>query len=463
MLISLLCIIYGVYFLYKRKLNILTYGMYLVNPAVVALTIPVVIAFKRYLAILLLLLYLKDLYINQKKKKKIYYHFPLKVASWIMFISSILVISFDNRFEPIHRVLYPLMDALDVYFPLFLTYFFTLKYHQYIGEIKNPNIICSYIVFAYAMIQVIGGVDFINDFIFSMQAPDDSYDEVVQETFRGFRVKSFYRYTFDLGYNGSLFVLTALTFIILKGKASIFQIICMVCGLGCVVLSGSRTVLLSALFSILVLFMMTKISKVKIKVVLGTLAFGLLIYLFVPPVTNLVDVSIGSILLNDDKSQIEGSSVDMRIGQLIGTIAMWAKHPILGNGFKYIFLELGWKSNEFVGDMFGYESLLFNVLIERGLVGLIAYTIFIYSIFRYFFKNRKYNRALSSMGISIITVFTLFAIGTGALDSWFNTMAILGVLMGSIESLKRTTFSRNVVMNREVPWKCIGVQSLDRR
>ena len=439
MIIILLCTIFAIFFLYKRKLNVLVYGMYLVNPAVIALTVPVITTFKRYLAILLFILYLKDWYINYRKNIKSNYHFPLKVASWIMFISSVFVMSFDNRFFPVYKFLYPLMDALDVYFPLFLTYFFTIKYHQYFGEVKNPTIICSYIVFGYAIIQVIGGVDFINNYIYSVQTPDEYYYDVVEETCRGYRVKSLYRYVFDLGYNGALFSLTALIFIIARGKTTYALIFCMICGVGCMVLSGSRTVMLSGFIAILLLFMLTKASKIKVKVVFGVLVFCVLAYLFVPSFTFMVDNSIGSVLLNDSSSQrrIDGSSVEMREGQLYGAKAMWLQHPILGNGFKYIFLDLGWGSNKYVGDMFGYESLLFNVIIERGLVGLIAYVIFFYSIFRYFIKNRKYNSALSGMGICVMTLFTFFSLGTGALDSWFNTMAILGILMGTIETMKR--------------------------
>ena len=158
-------------------------------------------------------------------------------------------------------------------------------------------------------------------------------------------------------------------------------------------------------------------------------------YLFIAPINNMVNLTIDTIFFQS-KDLESGSSVSMRETQFLSALALWQQNPILGNGFKYIFLDLDWKNFTRTDGMAGFESIIYSLLIERGIVGIIVYVTLFLSIFIYYYKNLQYSRQLSALGLSIHIFFLLFAIGTGVLDSWLNTMLLHGILIKNIELSK---------------------------
>ena len=71
--------------------------------------------------------------------------------------------------------------------------------------------------------------------------------------------------------------------------------------------------------------------------------------------------------VNSDK--VHGSNSDMRMEQLLVTLIYWARSPIWGNGNGFVWTFV----KEVDADIAGAESIWFQVLLDQGLVGAVAY------------------------------------------------------------------------------------------
>ena len=145
----------------------------------------------------------------------------------------------------------------------------------------------------------------------------------------------------------------------------------------------------------------------------------------------MVNITIDTLIYQDSNLD-KGSSVSMRTAQMAGAVILWEKSPIIGNGYNYIFVDLNWKKGTYHGKMAGFESIVYSLLIERGIVGIFVYVIFFFVLLLYFYTNRKVP--ISVFGISTICFFLFYAIGTGVLDAYVNMMAFIGISIACIES-----------------------------
>lgn len=434
LLISFLCFLWSFFLVKNRKIKLLIFAMFLASPIIIVFRLPVEMPIKRWIACTLLFIYLRDIFLHRKHMSL---NFPLKYPLALMFLGSILLIAFDQRFAISYRFLYPILDALDTYYPLFLGFYFVSSIDSIIKMYK-PLLVCCFIVCLYGIFNYITFENPLVEFLIRIYEIDSRTFEIIlysgwEEVRRG--VMSIYRYTFDFGYNSGLFLLLLFYYLLSYKKNNKIHYICLVLALGGIFLSASRTVMLSALFSLLLFFIFSYKSTKKTRIILFVSVVMLGSYLLIPPINNMVNLTIDTIFFQT-KDLESGSSVSMRETQFLSALALWQQNPILGNGFKYIFLDLDWKNFTRTDGMAGFESIIYSLLIERGVVGIIVYVTLFLSIFIYYYKNLQYSRQLSALGLSIHIFFLLFAIGTGVLDSWLNTMLLHGILIKNIELSK---------------------------
>jgi hypothetical protein len=80
----------------------------------------------------------------------------------------------------------------------------------------------------------------------------------------------------------------------------------------------------------------------------------------------------------------------------------------------------------------GFESYLYLLLIEQGVIGLATNAAFFISLIMFFWKTRSYTKELSALGLSACLMFLTFILGTGPLNSWAITMSLLGITIKSV-------------------------------
>ncbi len=248
-----------------------------------------------------------------------------------------------------------------------------------------------------------------------------------------FRVQSMFKYAFDYGY-----ICAAMLILHLHGwhrhleKNSSFVIVLACCSFG-IISCGCRIVWVSTIFSIVCYYMWSfKLNK--------TLQFGLITvilmiisYNTIPEVEEKVN-AVTDIFVED--SETGGSSIQLRMVQYMYVLYYTEGNEFLGLGEGYWGHTYA-EDPALVFGLAGIESVLLKYLLERGIIGLALWASFYIIIFQYFWWNRKKVRNLTGMGISILTLYIVFSIGTGELGSVYPTMLLLGFVTKAIESKKK--------------------------
>lgn len=148
------------------------------------------------------------------------------------------------------------------------------------------------------------------------------------------------------------------------------------CGVG-VLITGTRSVIAASCVALIGVgchemlrprFMLVKI--IAALVVLGVAA---------PFLMEIVDSFI-----NTDQSSVGGSTSDMRMEQLLISLYYWSMSPIWGNGSGFIWHYV----QEVDKDIYGAESIWFQILVDFGAVGALAYLVCIFNSFVSLAKKR---------------------------------------------------------------------------
>lgn len=139
-----------------------------------------------------------------------------------------------------------------------------------------------------------------------------------------------------------------------------------------------------------------------------------------------------------ENNETEGSSIQMRMSQYLYVLSCTEGNELLGVGKGY-WVHTYAEDQRSVEGLLGVESVFLSYLLERGIIGLVLWATFYTVVSIYFWKNRKRRKALTGLGVSILTLYLVFSIGTGELGSVYPTMLLLGMTMKMIEAKRRRT------------------------
>lgn len=260
---------------------------------------------------------------------------------------------------------------------------------------------------------------------------DVALGDVYTESDR-FRVQSMFKSAFDYGY-----ICVAILMLHIHGWYRRFEsdraffMVLACCSFG-IISCGCRTVWVSAIMSIACYSMW--VFHLNRNVLLGMMAMILMIlsYYTVPAVEEKVN-SVTDVFVED--SETGGSSIALRMSQYASVLIHTEGNEWLGLGkgyWSYSYAEDPYS----VAGLWGIESVILSYLLEQGIAGLALWAIFYIGIFRYFWKNRRKRKALTGLGVSLLTLYLFFSIGTGELGSVYPTMLLLGFVIKAIESAK---------------------------
>lgn len=202
-----------------------------------------------------------------------------------------------------------------------------------------------------------------------------------------------------------------------------------------VLTSGVRTALGAVIITVLLGILYLK----KIKYFLyGGLAFILVINVLpiIYPEANDYVMSI----INPDESSTKGSSMDMRLEQLIGSYNIVENDLIFGKGYCWT----SWYNTTFGTHptALWFESLIYVILVDSGLVGFVIWVIFLLSFYRYIVNNYddQYQRLTL---LSLFVYFIVFCCVTGdfGIQNVLFYYTILVGIMSLENKQKYETFS----------------------
>ena len=92
------------------------------------------------------------------------------------------------------------------------------------------------------------------------------------------------------------------------------------------------------------------------------------------------------------------------------------------------------------------ESYLCFLGVEYGLINIVAVITFFTSLILYTIKNRRVNKTLYSMLLSITLTYMLYLATAYMGNSWLYAMPAIGFLVGAIEREKRTYKNEDAIL-----------------
>ena len=145
------------------------------------------------------------------------------------------------------------------------------------------------------------------------------------------------------------------------------------------IICGVRSVLGAFLAAMFVYVLLKKNIGLTIRIVVLCM-LGIIVLSAIPPVYDY----ISSIFVKSG-SDVGGSSLEMRLDQLAGAFDEIQNNVFLGKGY-------GWSRDYIIQNenhpvLLGFESIVFVVLCNNGLVGVFLYGLFVYLYFHYVKKN----------------------------------------------------------------------------
>ncbi len=167
---------------------------------------------------------------------------------------------------------------------------------------------------------------------------------------------------------------------------------------------GVRSVLAAIMASVLVFILLKRNFILAMKIVL----FFLIIFIIVLSIPDL-NTYISSIFSSSTGESVGGSSLEMRIDQLGGAFEEIESNPLFGKGY-------GW-SNEYIIEnenhpvLLGFESIIFVVLCNNGIIGLILFLLF--GVFYCLYVNHYVIDEDKPFFISILVFYYAYECITG--------------------------------------------------
>lgn len=266
-----------------------------------------------------------------------------------------------------------------------------------------------------------------------------NYGEDVGQMFaerERFRVQAMFLNPFDYGYINILTLLLHLFGYVRRYEGKWMFLLVVACSIFGVISCGCRTNIFCCLAGVSVFFLLAfKLGK-TLRIVLIVTCAAILSYQFVPSVQDTID---NMLTMFDKQSDVGGSSMELRQLQYAAVLYHIQNSPLFGCGYHYFLIDMGWGQGiEYLKDsrLAGLEGVAMNYILERGFVGFSLYLVFYLSILVSFLMNRKYSKPVSALGISVLTVYLLFANMTGELLAVYPTLLLLGYVFKVIDSKK---------------------------
>lgn len=359
-----------------------------------------------------------------KHKEFVFKQIPLKKV-WVVYLIGFAIISINAvQLTTFAKVWKPVALFINTYFILFLGYFSKSSFKGFDKTMSSIIILMCIYGFVTLVLK--------DDILRSLVTPD-----YLRQYYFGDRVRVASTCFHPIAYG---FVCSVLFLLVFAYNKTPFRRCLLLCLLASVFLCGSRTALVS-LIVIMAIYITFGLNKTKkIKVVASICTVVLFLVLFVPPVSNklvdIVDSAMG-------KSSQQGSSMEMRQGQLDASLAIASQFPETGGGFDYIQESLGfgkdidssyWKE---YGDLYGFESYLYKIIIERGIVGAIIEIVVLMGLILWILSKRLVNKQYCALAVAILVSFIVFSLMTGTLNTWLISMFFIGIYMRKLHDIER--------------------------
>lgn len=373
--------------------------------------------------------------------------FPFTIL-FIVYLATTMLIGWQDRLlSPFSRLWKPLGFMLDGYATIALAFWGT----------RNVRINSKWIVCALYFVTVYGIFTFATHFDPIHQITADAFtDGYFREYYFGGRTRIGSTWSHPISYGFICAIFSILMLDHLKEKKCMILYILLLVN---VFICGSRTslaavILMTAIYMLL-RYKLTKLAYIS----LIAIPLFFIVYIAVPPVTEKIDSIVNTAM---GKSDVGGSSLEMRDEQTESALMIFSQSPVWGHGPDYVqeYMMSDKQLLQMYSDegysFYGFESYLYILLIERGILGVVLEIIMASCILIYLFRRKKQNKLWAALGISIFLGFTFFALSTGTLDTWTFTMLFIGMCIGRLNNSK-IEIEKNRLNGKKLSYSNTGI------
>jgi len=437
---QIIAILVALFFLYKIIQRRKTYkslfwvfaGMLLLNGAIVVFTSPILMLIHRWL----IFSFVIAVVIQKRTFRSEWSAFPFKRLLIFLIICSFVIAIVDDRLTSFYKLYIPFNDVVE-------THLLLLAGYAAVREVDDMQKLLKRLFIVFVFVGIYGIFNWITQ-------TNPYYEWVIKHFFVGgeedmemklrtldvdpsdgrFRATSTFYATFVYGFVASLF---ALLYFAYKSRKKYLKYIGIAAGFVGTFLCFSRTVLGAAFFACVAFLFLSKNFTKQVKIGLAALIAGICLYSFVPPVQEMVDNTL-DVFLTGGESAL-GSTVEMRQVQFLGASKYFSQSPVFGNGYGYINKELGWGNRDNARldeSMAGFESIIYQLMIEQGVIGLLCFLLLYGALIVFFLRKRKVNKEFTALGLAVVMLYLAFSIGTGPLGVTSVTMLVLGAIIKTI-------------------------------
>lgn len=333
----------------------------------------------------------------------------------------------DNRLTLFSKFWKPTIHFITEYglLVLFAATLFTKKkwdrFHKFIIKI-------CFIVCGYGIITALIGVDPYSQGIAYILADKEGCDFTPLGNDRP-RICSFLYNSHQYGYFCAVMTIL-LTYFYFKNIFSKKEKICYFTVISGLLLSGSRSSLIAALIGVLIIIILGVKFKKRFRYII---AFILILI----PASQLAFIhrSLESVavIFSDEGHKQTGSSIEMRQKQLAISMSFFSMNPLWGNGFDY-YAEVVKPDDTVIKEqgLYGAESYIFILLIERGIIQIVTIFVFFIAFLVTLYRNRRVNRLESAVAMAIFLSFVSVSITTGNGGKWVFALPFVGIFCNTI-------------------------------
>ncbi|HOP46420.1 MAG TPA: O-antigen ligase family protein [Desulfobacteraceae bacterium] len=397
---------------FKHLASIYILIIFFIPNAVSVLNVPGIplISIKRVYIVLWFLIFLL-LLLGSKKMVKEILAYPFLGPIAVVLAASLLVTFFaDNFMTSLQR---SIALTADTFLPAIIIWA-SYKKHQDIANILNLLItifvvISLYGIFAYTVSHN-PVLDFVNTHFLSESDRTLIYTYEGKERF-GMVGRAQSIFAHPIQYGCFLVVMMFVT-LISYSKQTLANKSLKVLGLAVMTVAlfqtNSRSPLAFAFAGLGVFWFFKGAGKKAILICLGGLA-AIFILAYTTATNNNAPVSLLVSLfqeLSGSPTEAGGSSLAMRLNQFRISALLFSEHPVVGHGLATVREMI--QSKSIPHGLAAAESFLFILMIEAGLVGILAYIFFFYKQVLFFLKTKHKSKNIYLKNISIICLSVIY-------------------------------------------------------
>lgn len=359
--------------------------------------------------------------------------FPIHSLLSILFFTHIMVGIMDERLNLVSRISRPLFVFSQTYFCIFIGYASFRKLSEW------PKLLRT-IIIIFGIVGIYGIITYV--------LQNNPYYDTISQAFSSTNEKGMFSDVQERGYRVCSFLNNPIPYGIIMGFVSLFTInyfkkntpltiVLLTIMIINIFLSNSRSAVLSFILLIIIYNTIQLRYNLKIKYFIGVILIIssiIISYNFFPifnnSINNIVDI------FTNGGNNVTGSNIELKQTQWTKSLHFFNINPVWGNGYFFF-----WENINIYGkdiDLAGLEGYIYKLLVEEGIIQIIAVSIFFASLIRFFILEwNKFNNHFVCCGISIILTFIFFIISVGTYGNVFVfSFILLGVIMKYIELLK---------------------------